>query len=341
MKLSPRELPRWREKPGTDFPGALIYGSDAVRVTQVRADVVAALVGPEAEAEMRLTRLAAADLRKDPALLIDSMTAAGFFPGPRAVVATDVTDGLADVFAAALDSWRPGDAQLIATAGQLTAKGKLRKLFEKHGHALSVAIYDDPPGRAEIEAMLVKAGLGPVDRDAMGVFESLARALPPGDFRQVFDKVALYKLGDETPLTPEEILGQAPRASEAGIDDMVDAVAEGQVGEIGPMMQKLAAQGVNATALCIGATRHFRQLHAAASDPGGASAGIARLRPPVFGPRRDRMQRQASRWGMRGLEKALAILLDTDMSLRSAARAPQMAVMERALIRLAMLGGRG
>jgi DNA polymerase-3 subunit delta len=44
---------------------------------------------------------------------------------------------------------------------------------------------------------------------------------------------------------------------------------------------------------------------------------------------------------MRGLEKALAILLDTDMSLRSAARAPQMAVMERALIRLAMLGGRG
>ena len=86
--------------------------------------------------------------------------------------------------------------------------------------------------------------------------------------------------------------------------------------------------------------RHFRTLHAAAAAPGGPAEGIARMRPPVFGPRRDRMLRQAQGWGMRRLEAALSILTDTDLALRSSSRAPAMAVMERALIRLAMMSRR-
>ena len=92
--------------------------------------------------------------------------------------------------------------------------------------------------------------------------------------------------------------------------------------------------------LSIGATRHFRTLHRVASDPGGAGAGIGKLRPPVFGPRRDRIQRQASHWGMFKLERALGILLDTDLTLRSTAEVPQMAVMERSLLKIAWLGRR-
>jgi DNA polymerase-3 subunit delta len=64
------------------------------------------------------------------------------------------------------------------------------------------------------------------------------------------------------------------------------------------------------------------------------------MRPPVFGPRRDRMLRQAQGWGMHSLEKAIGILTDTDLALRSSSRAPALAVMERALIRLAMLNRR-
>ena len=84
---------------------------------------------------------------------------------------------------------------------------------------------------------------------------------------------------------------------------------------------------MNPVTLCIGALRHFRALHNAASDPGGPAAGIARMRPPVFGPRRDRMLKQAQGWGMRKLEQALEVLIDTDLTLRSTSRAPTMASM--------------
>jgi hypothetical protein len=43
------------------------------------------------------------------------------------------------------------------------------------------------------------------------------------------------------------------------------------------------------------------------------------------------------RHGRRALEQALALVVETDLTLRSTSRAPAMAVMERALIRIAMM----
>ena len=105
-------------------------------------------------------------------------------------------------------------------------------------------------------------------------------------------------------------------------------------------MKRLSAQGVQPVALNIAATRHFRALHVAATHPGGIQSGLSAQRPPVFGPRRDRMARQASAWGVHKCEAALSLLLDTDLSLRSSQKAPAMAVVERTLIRLAMMGAR-
>ena len=174
----------------------------------------------------------------------------------------------------------------------------------------------------------------------MGALTALSRQIDPGDFRQTLEKIALYKLNDDTPLTPDEIALSAPASIEAGVDDVLNIAAEGKPQEIGPVLRRLEAQGVGAVALCIGATRHFRTLHIVASDPGGAGSGIGKLRPPVFGPRRDRIQRQASAWGMHKLERALGLLLDTDLTLRSAANVPDMAVMERTLLRIAGLAKR-
>lgn len=341
MKLSGREAEGYFAKPDPDRTGLLIYGGDAMRVALKRQQVLASLLGESAEEEMRLTRMPGADLRKDPAQLLDAVKAVGFFPGPRAVFVEDVTDAAAPAVLAALEDWAPGDAQIVVTAGALKATSKLRKAFEGHRNTFAVGLYDDPPSRAEIERTLTDAGVRDVPPDSMSMLVDLANDLSPGDFKQTVEKIALYKLGDATPLSLDDIDASAPRSTEAGLDDVLNIVAEGRSGEIGPMIIRLQAQGTNAVSLCIGATRHFRTLYKAASDPGGAAAGVGRLRPPVYGKRRDRIVRQAQGWGAHRLETALTILTDTDLQLRSAGQtAPAMAVMERALIRLAMLARR-
>jgi DNA polymerase-3 subunit delta len=339
MKLSGSAALKYFSAPEAGRTGLLIYGADAMRVALRRQEVIAALIGPEGEAEMRLTRLAGSDVRKDGASVTDAMREQGFFPGPRVVFVEDATDAGADAVAAALEDWREGDATLVVTAGQLAAKSGLRKAFEAHRNTYAVGLYDDPPGREEIEAELKKAGVE-VGREAMAALTAMARGMGPGDFRQTIEKLSLYKRGDASPVTPEEVTLMAPLSQEAELDDVLNAVAEAEAAALGPLLGRMEAQGVGPVSLCIGAVRHFRQLHAAASDPGGPGEGIGRLRPPVFGPRRDRMVRQAQRWGMHRLEQALAILMDTDLTLRSSSEAPAMAVMERALIRLAMLASR-
>lgn len=337
MKLTGPAAARFLARPAPDLPGALLYGGDAMRVALKRQDLIALMIGPEGEREMRLARIDASDLRKDPAALADALRAQGFFPGPRAVLLEGATDTTAPLVQSALADWRKGDATLVVTAAVLSPRSNLRKFFEDHPAAACIGIYDDPPSSEEIAQTLAKAGLRNIGREAMTDLLALAQALDPGDFRQTIEKISLYKHGDTTPLSCEDVSACAPATIEAEVDDLLHVVAEGRTGEFGPLMQRIAGQGVLPVSLAIAAARHFRTLYAAKADPGGPAAGLARARPPVQGPRRERMLRQAQAWPVPRLEEALRQLVETDLSLRSSSRAPAMAVIERTLIRLARM----
>ena len=333
MKLSTGQANAYFAKPDPEAAGLLIYGADAMRIALKRQQTVTALIGPEGETEMRLTRMRVGELRKDPALLMDALKAIGFFPGPRVALVEDATEQVGPIITDALAAWVPGDAQIIVTAGALKPTSKLRKAFESHKAAFATGIYDTPPTRAEVEQSLKDAGIADLPQQAMHMLMDLAHNLEPGDFRQTVEKIGLYKLGDPSPISNQDIAACAPTSFEAEIDDVLIVIGDGQANAIGPVMQRLQAQGVNAVTLCIGAMRHFRTLHRAAVDATG--------RPQIWGPNRDKMLAQARRWGPNKLETALTVLTDTDLQLRSVGQhAPALALVERAFIRLAMLAAR-
>ena len=333
MILKGVEAARYFAKPDPAKAGVLVFGADGMRVALRRQEVVAALIGPEGPAEMRLTRMAAGDLRKDPSLLSDAMRAIGFFPGQRVVLVEDASDTLSDTFAAMLSEWRPGDAQMVVTAGGLTGKSTLKGIFERHPMAVSIGLYDDPPSREEVEAALRQNGLNNLDREAQDAVLTLARTLEPGDFRQLLEKVALYKLGDRDPLTAKEIDALAPATIEAEVGDLIQVVAERRASEVGALLRRLEGQGVQPVALCIGALRHFRTLYAMSTDSGSGARPRGNFR------QQESLQRQSSLWTQKALEAAMGDLVETDLALRSTSRAPGMAMMERALLRLAMTRG--
>ena len=81
MKLSPRDAARYFAKPEAQRTGVLIYGTDPMRVALKRQEFLKNRLGPNAEEEMRLSRMPAGELRRDPAMLLDAIKAVGFFPG--------------------------------------------------------------------------------------------------------------------------------------------------------------------------------------------------------------------------------------------------------------------
>ncbi len=337
MKLTGQAAARFLGQPDPAYAGALLFGPDAMRISLKRAALVQALTGPDGESEMRLNRQMPGDLRKAPGALADAIKEIGFFPGQRVVLVEQATDATTQAMQLALSDWQPGDAMIVCVAGQLAARSKLRKLFETAKNAVAIGIYNDPPRPDEIEAQLAKSGIAPVAPDALHDLITLGQSLDPGDFGQLVEKLSLYTLGANGPVSSEDVANCAPASDLAAVDDVIRDVADGRADRIGASMMRLSGQGLAPTTLCIGVTRHFRQLHALAASNQGAEAAISRIRPPIFGPRRAQMLRQAQSWSVARLEAALRTLMDTDLMLRSGRPVPAFAAVERAFIRVSMM----
>jgi len=337
VKLAGRQAAAFLAKPYGEKSAILLYGIDAMRVSLKRQQLIKALAGTQAEEEMRLTRIEARDLRKEPSLALDGIKAQGFFPGPRVVFIEGAGDALANVLETVLAEWAEGDATMVVTSSSLNARSRLRKAFENDLRALSIGVYDDPPGRLEIERLAKEANLGDLSEETMEVLMHLANVLDPGELTQTIEKLALYKFDDGTPVMAQDIHLCMPATSDTDLDDAAHAIAEGRTGDVVPTLKRLAGQGVKPTTLCIAATRHFRTLHAAATDIKGPNTALARARPPVFGPHKDRLVRQAQRLGANKIEIALVELINTDLQLRSSKKLPEFALLERAFVRIALL----
>lgn len=318
--------------------GVLIYGPDVMRVALKRQELIMSLSGPDAEQEMRLSRLAATDLRKDPASLLDAIKAQSFFPGPRVVYVQEVTDAVSKIIIAALEEWAAGDAQVVLTAAQLRPTSVLRKYFEHHKNAYAAAIYADPLSARDVQNMLVTRGISDVSSECQQALIALGQTLEPGDFQQTLEKLSLYCLNSTKSMSIEDIELCAPLSREAEIEDALNCVSEGRLDDLSAIMRRLVMQGTQPVTMCISLTRHFKMLFTIASHPDGITQGLNKLRPPLYGPRRNRVQNQSKIWPLRKAKLAMDVLIDLDLKLRSAGQsAPNFALVERALIRLSMM----
>jgi DNA polymerase-3 subunit delta len=217
----------------------------------------------------------------------------------------------------------------------------LRRLFEGSGALAALGLYPEPPDMTELTALLGDAGLGrALTAEAMQDLATIAGQTDRGSLGQLIEKIAVFSLDRTDPLGPEALAPLLPMAAGNDLDRLVAAVAEGQAEAVGPLVARMAAAGVGASGMLIATGRHFRQLLGLAAAQDGIDAALGRLRPPAFGPRRRALAAQARRWGPRRLEAATRLLFQADRTLRSPGSRPDRALVERTLIRLAMMVAR-
>ena len=232
MKLSSRDLISFFESPPKGVAGILIYGNDHMRVASKRQKLIQSLLGPKAEEEMRLSRISRENLKKAPDQAIDLCKAQGFFPGKRALLIEEANETISDVIIKTVDIWKDGDATLILTSGPLKPASTLRKFFEQHKNTVSAPIYDNPMTRSEIENIISDVGLKNVTQDSFNHLAQIALQLEPGDFKQTIEKLTLYKLNDESPLTNHDISECVPISNEAQINEVLSVVLSGNHSKI-------------------------------------------------------------------------------------------------------------
>lgn len=338
MKLAGRDVARFCKNPDINLIGALLYGPDAGIISVRRRELTRAILGEEPD-DLRVSQIAAVDVRKDRSLLDTELKAKGFFPGRRIVIIESATDGMSKAFGEVLETVQVDDAFLILTAAQLPARSSLRKLFEGSRKLASLQLFQDAPGPNDIEDLLRSSGLSRgASPEAVSLLTEIAQGMDYGSFLQIIDIIILYASHTAAELTAEQVTSIAPVAQDSEVDRFVDAVSHGNAANIGPILKRLETNGTNAVTLLIALQRQFRQMLMVSSAEGGPEAGIASVRPPLWGARKSAMQSLMRRWRPNRLEQANQILFETDSNIRSSANLPAMAVLERCALRLAMMG---
>lgn len=335
MKLSAADAKHFITKPDSSYAGFLVYGPDPLLVSYGRDKILQALLN--SDERVGFERIVTDQLRRSQDALGTMIKAQGFFADRRVIAVDGANEGAVEAAKRTLEIRADDDGWLLLTAGRLRPASKLRKLFETHKKAVAVPIYDISFSPQEVKELLAAANLTQVDVQAMKDLVMLGRNLAPQMFLQTVEKIALYKGGDQEKMVQTaDIEACTCREDDSSLDELiVDLVAQ-RTQKMAPALRQVYAQGQKPVALLIRAQREFRAIFSAASHPDGVSAGVAALRPPVFGPRRGQMIRQVSDWGVVGSGKALRHLLSADQEIRSDAKVPAHAVVERVFMRIAL-----
>ncbi len=338
MKVASARVAAFAARPDPKTAGLLLHGPDPLEIDALRQAAVAALLASAGEGA-ELTRLDAAEARRDPAALSDALRSGGLFGGRPVVWLENAADGAADSVQNAVQNLPDDAGRLLVTAGQLNARSKLRKLFEDVPQLASLAVYPAAPDRAAIAHQLRDADIR-ADEDAVDALLAFAHDAEPADLRAAIRSLSIYMLSSDAPATPRDVAAILPGALEGEADDVVSAAAAKDLPAALAAFARISARNSAAIEVGMKLGRQFRQLHLLASAAGGPDQAVAALRPPLYGPRKDAMLRAARQWPLKPAEAALELILNAELQLRSTTETPAHAIVERLLVRLCTLRAR-
>ena len=277
MKIDARRLDKLLVDPA-GFRGVLVFGADP-GLARARARRLIAAVAGSTDDPFRIATLS----RESVSGVTAELSAGALTGGRRVVHLPDATDVAAGPIKAALArSWA---GFLVAEAGELPTRSKLRALFEAEPALAAVpchpmdgaelaawadACLRDLGVRADPEALAWLAAHLPPERGGVeGELRRLALFLHPGATARLADVQQCFGQGGGAAVG-EALLLAATTGDVAGVDNgLTEAFAE----------------GASPVGLLVTACGHMHRLHRvllhAASGPSLAEAMRA-LRPPVF-----------------------------------------------------------
>ncbi|MEI7608512.1 MAG: DNA polymerase III subunit delta [Rhodospirillaceae bacterium] len=320
MKLQGKAIEGFLARPDPKIRAVLVYGPDAGLVRD-RADTLARSVVTDLADPFRVADLAAKSVVGDPARLLDEVAALSLTGGRRLIRLREADDPTAAAFAVLFAGAPGGDSLVVAEAGDLGARSKLRLAFEAaaNGAALPCYMEDEAAMRRVMVELAAAAGL---------VLDPDAQAFLAGNLvgdrlmaRSEIDKLALYMdagpgKGGERRVGLEEVQAAiGDSASLLNLDDPAWAAASGDFPTLDRALGRLFAEGMAAVAILRAAQRHFQRLLqvqaevAAGASPDGA---VKALKPPVFFKQQTVFTGQLRQWPVPQLRQALERLVDTE-----------------------------
>lgn len=339
MKARAGDIQRILKSPPAEVRLMLIYGPDGGLVA-ARARAAERGVLGEGGDPFRSARVSDEQLLADPPRLADEFAAMALTGGHRVVRIQPAGDRLTSLLKPLMAKDAPGDALLLAVAGELSPRSSLRKLAEASPAAVAIPCYaDDAAARRRLILAVARDAGWEVEEDALAYGVEHMGA-DHGISLQELEKLRVY-------------MGPAPeRGGRIGLEDMRAVIGDSGAWHIADIADDMllgrlerlernfnaalqaGVGGVGVLNVVASAARRTHGLVAAVDGGAKAVSVVAGARPPIPFFRRDVVVEQMRRWSRKGLDRALAILSEAELACKKAG-APDVALARQAIWRIA------
>jgi DNA polymerase III subunit delta len=317
VKLAPSRIAAFLQRPDPEIRAVLFYGPDMGLVRE-RAAAIARTVCPDLNDPFRVADLNAATLMSDPARLADEVAQLSLTGGRRIVRVRGAGDTLAKLFSNFLED-APGDAFVVAEAGELLARSALRRAFEAARAAAAIGCYPDTPRDL---AALIREALAEhqvtASRDAA---QFLVEHL--GGDRQLtrseLEKLALYA-GEGGRVELEDARLSVSDTAALELDDAVMAAAEGDTARVERVLDRVLQEGESPVSIVRALLRHLHRLHALTArlaSGAGIDEVIRAARPPIFFKQENSVRRQLALWTEARLRPELGRVVKAELHIKT------------------------
>ncbi|MDF1748148.1 MAG: DNA polymerase III subunit delta [Alphaproteobacteria bacterium] len=338
-KIATGSIEGFIKAPPSEIRAVLCYGPDA-GLARERMRAVAGTVAPDLEDPFQVCELSSDALKADPAILGDEAAAISMMGGRRVILVRDASDSCADALASFLDD-PVGDALIVLSAGDLPTKSKLRKVFEASKIGASIACFLDEAGGID---RLIDEGLRPlsvrIDREARHFLVDHLGS-DRGVSRSEIEKLALYA-GQDGALDFETVTTLIGDSSVSTLDDVINAMAEGDSRALDRALDLAAQDGTAPVALLRTASNHMLRLRRIQDLVAGGmpmQGAMGSLRPPVFFKSKARFEAGVKRWPPLAVAEALSLLIEAEAACKRSG-APDWVLCHRSLHQVGALARR-
>lgn len=339
MKISASQADRFVKNPDGEIDAVLLYGPDSGLVRE-RAQILARAIVEDLSDPFMVTEISPGDIKDDRARLADEASALSMIGGRRVVRLRDATDAMTEAMKNLLDG-RALAALTVIEAGELSARSRMRKLFESVPRAAAIACYADD---AQALERVIHEALGNHNLSVSGDALMYLRDNLGGDrmiTRTELEKLAAY-CHDETEVSLEAAAACVGDSATMTLDDICFASASGNQMGLLRALGRGFDEGMEPIRIIRSVSRHYMRLQFAAgavSRGSSIEAAVKSLRPPVFFKQQDRFRSQLQHWSPSALATAVEALMGAELDCKTTG-IPAEATCERALMRLAARGAR-
>lgn len=305
--------------PDLDAGFILIYGTDAGLVHERAMKLMRHYGGGDSMSEITLD---AGTVSSDPERLAVEARTASLFGGNQVIRVREAGNGLVPTLEEMLADWP--DAIVIAEAGNLTPKDRLRVLAEKSPKARTLPSYADSQQDLSklIENSFQKAGIALEP----GTVPTLTGLL--GNDREVsrweIEKLILFA-NESKYLSVNEVLELCGDNTASALDQIVDSTATGHVARLEASLNRAFSAGTEANRIMAVALNHFSSLRQMRVHiNGGQSAGdvIKYMRPRPHFSRQKSIEQQLRLWNDQALSRACARIYSATSDIRKTGQLP-------------------